>query len=239
MLEAGHAENALPQRAIGDRQLPHLPRRHGRGGAQRGWSRRSPTRRSEVEVMGDPQREPGLGAARRRDGGRSPGRSTRVIPASRSRPYLEAGGTDGLVYRAAGIPTWASSGIFMQAETDMFFHGLNERIPVASFYQAIDHIHDLAVELGRAMKPSSSPLDLAAPPPGSPPARHLPQAPAPPTTRSSAAARSTTAAAARLMSATSRSGRPDRLCRPAIPRAGRGASSTLAASRSRRASSTC
>jgi hypothetical protein len=30
----------------------------------------------------------------------------------------------------------------------MFFHGLNERIPVAAFYQAIDHIHDLAVELG-------------------------------------------------------------------------------------------
>ena len=62
-------------------------------------------------------------------------------------PYLEAGGTDGLVYRAAGIPTFASSGIFMR-ESDMFFHGLNERIPVASFYQAIDHIHDLAVELG-------------------------------------------------------------------------------------------
>lgn len=28
-------------------------------------------------------------------------------------------------------------------------HGLNERIPVASFYEAIDHIHNLAVELGR------------------------------------------------------------------------------------------
>ena len=30
----------------------------------------------------------------------------------------------------------------------MFSHGLNERIPVASFYQAIDHIHDLALDLG-------------------------------------------------------------------------------------------
>jgi carboxypeptidase PM20D1 len=62
-------------------------------------------------------------------------------------PYLEAGGTDGLVYRTAGIPTFASSGIFMR-EADMFFHGLNERIPVRSFYEALDHIHDLAVDLG-------------------------------------------------------------------------------------------
>jgi acetylornithine deacetylase/succinyl-diaminopimelate desuccinylase-like protein len=33
-------------------------------------------------------------------------------------------------------------------DSDMFFHGLNERIPVAAFYEAIEHIHDLAVELG-------------------------------------------------------------------------------------------
>ena len=62
-------------------------------------------------------------------------------------PYLESGGTDGLIYRSAGIPTWASSGIFIRNE-EMFAHGLNERIPVASFYQAVDHVHDLAVDLG-------------------------------------------------------------------------------------------
>jgi acetylornithine deacetylase/succinyl-diaminopimelate desuccinylase-like protein len=62
-------------------------------------------------------------------------------------PYLESGGTDGVIYRRAGIPTWASSGIFMRP-SDMFFHGLNERIPVASFYRALDHIHDLAIDLG-------------------------------------------------------------------------------------------
>ena len=33
-------------------------------------------------------------------------------------------------------------------DSDMFFHGLNERIPVAAFYEAIEHIHDLAVDLG-------------------------------------------------------------------------------------------
>ena len=63
-------------------------------------------------------------------------------------PYLESGGTDGRIYRAAGIPTFASSGIFMKSD-DMFAHGLNERIPVKAFYEAIDHIHGLALDLSR------------------------------------------------------------------------------------------
>jgi len=29
----------------------------------------------------------------------------------------------------------------------MFAHGLNERIPAASFYAAIEHVHDLALAL--------------------------------------------------------------------------------------------
>ena len=33
-------------------------------------------------------------------------------------------------------------------ESDIFFHGLNERLAVESFYDALDHIHDLAIELG-------------------------------------------------------------------------------------------
>jgi acetylornithine deacetylase/succinyl-diaminopimelate desuccinylase-like protein len=32
----------------------------------------------------------------------------------------------------------------------MFAHGLNERLPVASFYRGIDHIYRLAVDLGGA-----------------------------------------------------------------------------------------
>jgi hypothetical protein len=33
-------------------------------------------------------------------------------------------------------------------ESDIFFHGLNERLAVKSFYEAVDHIHDLAMILG-------------------------------------------------------------------------------------------
>ena len=62
-------------------------------------------------------------------------------------PYLESGGTDGKVYRIAGIPTFATSGLFIY-ENEMFAHGLNERIPVKSFYDGLEHIHDLAIDLG-------------------------------------------------------------------------------------------
>ena len=66
-------------------------------------------------------------------------------------PYLESGGTDGKVYRTAGIPTFASSGLFSKP-SEMYAHGLNERLPVNSFYEGLDHIFRLAVELGGAKR---------------------------------------------------------------------------------------
>jgi acetylornithine deacetylase/succinyl-diaminopimelate desuccinylase-like protein len=64
-------------------------------------------------------------------------------------PYLESGGTDGKVYRTAGIPTFASSGLFAKP-SEMYAHGLDERLPVKSFYEGLDHIYQLAVDLGGA-----------------------------------------------------------------------------------------
>ena len=66
-------------------------------------------------------------------------------------PYLESGATDGKVYRSAGIPTYASSGLFAKP-SEGFAHGLDERIPVQSFYQGLEHIYMLAVELGGAKR---------------------------------------------------------------------------------------
>jgi acetylornithine deacetylase/succinyl-diaminopimelate desuccinylase-like protein len=51
---------------------------------------------------------------------------------------MESGGTDGMHFRRAGIPTWAVSGIFMNPD-EMFAHGLNERVPIKAFYDALDH----------------------------------------------------------------------------------------------------
>ena len=60
--------------------------------------------------------------------------------------YMESGGTDGMHFRKAGIPTWAVGGHFMNPD-DMFAHGLNERVPIDSFYGAMDHWSIILKEL--------------------------------------------------------------------------------------------
>jgi acetylornithine deacetylase/succinyl-diaminopimelate desuccinylase-like protein len=147
MLDAGHAENALPQTAtatINCRIFPGVPVEAVRDGlvsavadrdvriTTRGHPEASPVSEMRPDVMK---------AIERAVHHRHPG-----VPVV---PYLESGGTDGRVYRTAGIPTYASSGLFTKP-SEMYAHGLNERLPVASFYEGLDHIYRLAVELGGA-----------------------------------------------------------------------------------------
>lgn len=145
MLDAGHAENALPQRAsatVNCRIFPGIEVETVRAALAEAIG--DPAIR--IETIGNPQASP---VSEMRDDVTAA--ITRSIhrrhPGVAITPYLESGGTDGLVYRAAGIPTFATSGIFMRPE-DMRFHGLDERIPARAFYDAIAHIHDLALELG-------------------------------------------------------------------------------------------
>jgi acetylornithine deacetylase/succinyl-diaminopimelate desuccinylase-like protein len=67
-------------------------------------------------------------------------------PGVRMLAYMESGGTDGMHFRRAGIPTWAASGNFMNPD-EMFAHGLNERVPIKSFYDALDHWSIIIKEL--------------------------------------------------------------------------------------------
>jgi acetylornithine deacetylase/succinyl-diaminopimelate desuccinylase-like protein len=53
-------------------------------------------------------------------------------------PYMSAGATDGLFFRAEGIPTYGVGAIFI-GDNDDFAHGLNERVPVDSFYNGLTH----------------------------------------------------------------------------------------------------
>ena len=145
MVNAGHAENALPQRAeaiVNCRIFPGVTVETVRSTLAEVLANPD----ISIEVMENPTESPI--SEPREDVMAAIARSIHAnYPGLPLTPYQESGGTDGLVYRNAGIPTWATSGIFMK-DSDMFFHGLNERIPVAAFYQAIDHIHDLAVDLG-------------------------------------------------------------------------------------------
>jgi len=144
MLNAGHAENALPQKATATVNCRIFP---GVAVADvQAELARVAGPNVAFKVLDDPQpspvseMRPDVTAA-----------ITRAVHANHPGvpvvPYLESGGTDGKVYRAAGIPTFATSGIFMRQD-EMFAHGLDERVPVKSFYQAVDHVYRLAKDLG-------------------------------------------------------------------------------------------
>lgn len=136
MLRAGHAENALPQSAtatVNCRVFPGVPVAEVQDALQQAIGNEAiefkeiyaPTESPISEL-----REDVRAAVSAAVNGRYP--DVRLIA------YMESGGTDGMHFRRAGIPTWAVSGIFMNPD-EMFAHGLNERVPIKAFYDALDH----------------------------------------------------------------------------------------------------
>jgi acetylornithine deacetylase/succinyl-diaminopimelate desuccinylase-like protein len=145
MLDAGHAENALPQKAAATVNCRIFPGTSAEE-VQKELARVVANPKIAVTIMGSPVVSPV--SELRPDIERAIARSIhKRYPGVPLSPYLESGGTDGMIYRTAGIPTWASSGVFIKPN-EMFAHGLDERIPVKSFYDGLDHIYDLAVDLG-------------------------------------------------------------------------------------------
>ena len=136
MLQAGHAENALPQSAtatVNCRIFPGIPV------AEVEQTLTDVVDNAEIEfvLLDEPTespvselREDVVAAVSRAVHSRYP--DVPIIP------IMESGGTDGMHFRKAGIPTWAVSGLFMDPD-EMYAHGLNERVPIDGFYGALDH----------------------------------------------------------------------------------------------------
>ncbi|WOJ93963.1 M20/M25/M40 family metallo-hydrolase [Congregibacter variabilis] len=136
MLQAGHAENALPQSATATVNCRIFP---GVSVADIEAELRGVVGNEEAEfvLLGDPTESPiseiradVLAAVSKSVHSRHPGLDMIT--------YMESGGTDGMHYRSAGIPTWGISGVFMNPD-EMYAHGLNERVPIKAFYDALDH----------------------------------------------------------------------------------------------------
>ncbi|MBN7798089.1 M20/M25/M40 family metallo-hydrolase [Parahaliea mediterranea] len=136
MLDAGHAENALPQSATATVNCRIFP---GESVADVERALRQVVADDAIafNLLGDPTESPiselrqdVVAAVGKAVHGRYPG-----VPLI---AYMESGGTDGMHFRKAGIPTWAVSGIFMDPD-EMFAHGLNERVPKKAFFDALDH----------------------------------------------------------------------------------------------------
>jgi len=147
MLRAGHAENALPQSAtatVNCRVFPGVPVAEVQQALQTAIGNNAiqfeetyPPTESPVSELREDIRAAISEAVQAR------------YPGIKMIGYMESGGTDGMHFRRAGIPTWGMSGIFMNPD-EMFAHGLNERVPVKAFYDALDHwtiiIKDLTSE---------------------------------------------------------------------------------------------
>jgi acetylornithine deacetylase/succinyl-diaminopimelate desuccinylase-like protein len=145
MLSAGHAENALPQTAtatINCRIFPGVPA--------------DEVQAQLMQVAGNPDLEfrttyepfEGPISFLREDVTAAVGDAANAhygaVPLI---PSMEAGATDSLHTRLAGMPSYGVRGLFMRQE-DKFAHGLNERVPVDSFFTALDYWHQLLTELG-------------------------------------------------------------------------------------------
>ncbi len=144
MLRAGHAENALPQSATATVNCRLFP---GISVAEIESVLKAVVANEAVEfaLLGEPTESPI--SETRPDVVAAVGKAVHArYPEVKLITYMESGGTDGMHFRKAGIPTWAVSSRFMNPD-EMFAHGLNERMPIKGFYDALDHWSIIIKEL--------------------------------------------------------------------------------------------
>lgn len=147
MLEAGHAENALPQSAtatINCRIFPGTPAAEVQAALQKLVGPHVDVR-SGYDVLtseASPLRADVMKAVAAAIQAANPGAV--IVPTQAS--YA----TDGAVFRNAGIPTYGVGSIFSK-NSEQFAHGLNERIRVDAFYAGLTHWYVLIKAL--AAKP--------------------------------------------------------------------------------------
>lgn len=144
MLDAGHAENALPQSAkanINCRIFPGVTVDE----IQSRLEEIIDDDEVEIVVKGNPQSAPA--SELREDVVDAISKSVHALyPDLPIIPSMTTGATDGRTLRANGIPTYGSIALFSRAE-DSFSHGLNERVLVKSFFDALEHWHIVIHEL--------------------------------------------------------------------------------------------
>jgi acetylornithine deacetylase/succinyl-diaminopimelate desuccinylase-like protein len=144
LLKGGHAENALPQSATATVNCRIFP---GTGiDDVRETLQNLAGAKVEVKGIGHPVVGPSSPV--RADVQAAVAKAVHVnYPSASITPSQSSGASDGTFFRSAGIPTYGTSSIFIR-DADDFSHGLDERIPVASFYAGLDHwyvlIHELA-----------------------------------------------------------------------------------------------
>ena len=140
LLAAGHAENALPQKATANINCRIFPGETVDGtliklkelaGTKVTVTANQPVRPTAIPPTLDPKI---VGPATQVAAKHFPG-----VPIL---PLMSTGATDGIFLEAIGIPVYGAPGIFVDKDMSGI-HGLNERIPVKSLYDGRDYLFDL------------------------------------------------------------------------------------------------
>jgi len=135
MLRGGHAENALPQSATATVNCRVFPG-HSLDEVKATLEKVAGTKVTVTTIgkpfpaPASPLRQDVLDAVTLAVHALHPG--VPIVPSQSS------GASDGIYFRAAGIPTYGTGASFIK-DSDSFQHGLNERLPVKSFYQDLRH----------------------------------------------------------------------------------------------------
>lgn len=147
LLSAGHAENALPERATATIQCRLLPDADP-ASVQELLSAHI----ADPQITVKPKEEPVLAPESPID----PALFATVAAVTEScwpgvpvLPVMDPWASDGALLRRAGIPAYGISGIFFDVD-DVRSHGSDERIAVAAFAQGLEFMHRLMRRLGGA-----------------------------------------------------------------------------------------
>jgi acetylornithine deacetylase/succinyl-diaminopimelate desuccinylase-like protein len=143
-LEGGHANNALPQLAratVNCRILPGVDAKDVQAELQK-------LAGDGVAVEPIDLARPSPPSPLRADVTKAYTDTVRKrFPKAEIVPQMSQGATDGLFFRSEGIPVYGVNGSWIVIPDDERAHGKDERIPVKSFYDTLDHWRDLVKAL--------------------------------------------------------------------------------------------
>ena len=140
LVDAGHAENALPQNAKANVNCRIIPGETVDGtlatlkrlaGDKVRVTANQPVRPTAIPPTLDPKIvAPAVAVAKQH------------FPGVPMIPMMSTGATDGIFFEAIGIPVYGAPGLFIDKDLGGI-HGLNERIRVKSLYDGRDYLYDL------------------------------------------------------------------------------------------------
>ncbi len=148
MVNAGHAPNALPQRATANINCRIFP-----GNSIASIEAKLKELAAEPTLtllhVDSSTSKPGPASPLRPDVMRAvTGGIHARFPGVKIIPSMSAGATDSMHFRGRGVPSYGIAPIFMK-QSDQFAHGLNERTPLSELTPAVTYFRRVVTELSK------------------------------------------------------------------------------------------